>query len=672
MIMKYCTQCGQANQDEDRFCMKCGAKTVVLPAQENPTPPTPAPTPAAKMYFYIDENNQAVGPHTLGELTGLEGKGIITPSTLLASDGDQDWKPWRSLAPGAPSTCEDGERQTPQSLIPATAPTRPQSEAPPPIPQASATDFTTLNAAGIESEADREAIESLRAANQDAYAEIAQRYGGGESVEVAGVVFWNVIEIEAKKGGLADRAESGVRAKDLALGLALGPAVGVLASVMTDKNEPAKCTCELGIVAVGSSRVLFMELGRRDMIGTSEQSARLPAELLVSIPKHFKARKVAAFRPLAVTLKDDTLRVHILGNPHGQFDSAFEAGGACLTVRAPSTAKQIAAAISKLVAYPLPEKVMVSVLSLDESVASQQIETASEDPDYVRSFVHFFRCQSPPVRRAWILAARAASTGVAAMTAACAKSVGRGTHSPKFVSALGLFFSVIGAVILVIAVREFAAKSLTVNGDSVFSYIFFPACIHGGIMLLYHGFWRDLRARKLECHWLEDGGGFGGSLDSVLALLDWGKDWRARVQWSEVETAHDSNAEFGRCLSAILFGMSEARRKEFLLSTPPMLREKLVGTLLAFKGAWHSLAIRYSAVWLPCFLIGLYGAWRGFTPETPAVGAWMVYVFGWLLGLGGAISGVVLFIVLMTAWWKRRWLTKAFPTEASVAEVSKR
>jgi hypothetical protein len=80
-----------------------------------------------------------------------------------------------------------------------------------------------------------------------AYQNFAGRYTSGEPIQIAGTVFWNVIEREAERGGLAGLG-SNLRAQDVALGVLFGGA-GVLASAMTHEDEPAKlsvisiCAC---------------------------------------------------------------------------------------------------------------------------------------------------------------------------------------------------------------------------------------------------------------------------------------------------------------------------------------------------------------------------------------------------------------------------------------------
>ena len=123
--MKSCSKCGTINRDEARFCTRCGAKhepsSMLEPmANTNPaltntsesqpsertaqvaskTPavdPEPAPTPPTKEYYYLDETNQPTGPHTIQDLAAMAAVGRIIKTTLIAADGDPEWKPWEAV-----------------------------------------------------------------------------------------------------------------------------------------------------------------------------------------------------------------------------------------------------------------------------------------------------------------------------------------------------------------------------------------------------------------------------------------------------------------------------------------------------------------------------------------------------------------------------------------------
>ena len=124
--MKYCDKCGAKNPDEAKFCTKCGAKFAAPPvpertvktispmagspppAQPAATPPpttpalAPAPTLSANIYYYLDDTNQPIGPHTIKDLANLQLEGQITATTLVASDGDEEWKPWQAFNQNSP------------------------------------------------------------------------------------------------------------------------------------------------------------------------------------------------------------------------------------------------------------------------------------------------------------------------------------------------------------------------------------------------------------------------------------------------------------------------------------------------------------------------------------------------------------------------------------------
>jgi hypothetical protein len=55
-----------------------------------------------KNYYYLDSSNQPKGPHTLEQLSQLAQEGAISAETMLAAEGDPDWKSWRDVSSGAP------------------------------------------------------------------------------------------------------------------------------------------------------------------------------------------------------------------------------------------------------------------------------------------------------------------------------------------------------------------------------------------------------------------------------------------------------------------------------------------------------------------------------------------------------------------------------------------
>jgi hypothetical protein len=47
-----------------------------------------------KNYYYIDSANETKGPHTIEELNELARAGVIKADTMIAAEGDPDWKPF--------------------------------------------------------------------------------------------------------------------------------------------------------------------------------------------------------------------------------------------------------------------------------------------------------------------------------------------------------------------------------------------------------------------------------------------------------------------------------------------------------------------------------------------------------------------------------------------------
>ena len=76
---------------------EAGQQPISLPASRLPA----ATLFSAKNYFYLNEQNEAIGPHTSEELGDLARRGIITSMTLIAADGDQEWKPWQEISPAS-------------------------------------------------------------------------------------------------------------------------------------------------------------------------------------------------------------------------------------------------------------------------------------------------------------------------------------------------------------------------------------------------------------------------------------------------------------------------------------------------------------------------------------------------------------------------------------------
>ncbi len=55
-----------------------------------------------KHYYYINGANQTAGPHTIEELNELAGTGVIKADTMVAAEGDTDWKPFGTLGTEKP------------------------------------------------------------------------------------------------------------------------------------------------------------------------------------------------------------------------------------------------------------------------------------------------------------------------------------------------------------------------------------------------------------------------------------------------------------------------------------------------------------------------------------------------------------------------------------------
>jgi hypothetical protein len=509
------------------------------------------------------------------------------------------------------------------------------------------------------------------ARDHQSFVNISTRYTDGEPVQAAGMVYWNVIETEEKQAGLAGRAATGLSPKDLVLGVAFG-ATGVLLSAATDKGEPAKCTCELGILAVGNRQVFLLKLGRVNMLGSSANFATLPSQLADHLPKQFNPTKVVSFVPLSAASDTDLLRVHVLGKSPTTIDSAFNDGGGCLVVHAPGRdagdsfgARSLATAIKGFASYPQPEEVIASFLVADSPPFSQELEFVFAKPDYVHSFVHFYKRQKKEVRRAWILAARTGPAGLKRIAEACATSVGRGKGNRPVSAAFGLFLLAPSIFALVAFAKDGFGKSFEGDGAditfAVLGIIMMFGAMYGGFILLYVVLWSDFRERRFECRMFLEGGGHGGSLDALLALLAWEKDWQPRAAWTEVETQLGSSPNFSRRLQKVLRGMKEEKRKAFINSAPPGLKEKLIRAMLTFKGVvLPSVTICFLAVWLACFVIGIYGVSHAPELGTPSIENELLFIVGVYLGFGGVIPAIVLIILQTRAWRSRRWVQKAF------------
>ena len=98
-------------------------------------------------YFYLDDYNEAIGPHTPEELGDLARRGMISGATLVSGEGDQVWTKWqdieRSSATHEPqagaSTSSLGEAKlgspfstslAPASSVPTMLPVQPVTDSP--------------------------------------------------------------------------------------------------------------------------------------------------------------------------------------------------------------------------------------------------------------------------------------------------------------------------------------------------------------------------------------------------------------------------------------------------------------------------------------------------------------------------------------------------------------
>lgn len=78
--MKYCSNCGYANEDDANFCIKCGH-----------------PFKKQEDWFYAN-GNRKIGPHTADEMQILYEKNIIFDTTYVWKEGLSDWTPFNQTA----------------------------------------------------------------------------------------------------------------------------------------------------------------------------------------------------------------------------------------------------------------------------------------------------------------------------------------------------------------------------------------------------------------------------------------------------------------------------------------------------------------------------------------------------------------------------------------------
>ena len=121
-----CSQCSTKNEPSAIYCSKCGTKLNPAPADENPSGLSASPLllqpkeptvlqtsipaavsvientaaadgPMIDSYYYLDISNEPVGPYTLKGLINLQLIGRINGATLVAANGDQEWKTWKTV-----------------------------------------------------------------------------------------------------------------------------------------------------------------------------------------------------------------------------------------------------------------------------------------------------------------------------------------------------------------------------------------------------------------------------------------------------------------------------------------------------------------------------------------------------------------------------------------------
>lgn len=497
----------------------------------------------------------------------------------------------------------------------------------------------------------REVVQSF-ASTAEAF---AMQHTGGERVRVAGVVYWNVVETEAD-GGLAGRAVSGPKARDLGLGVAFGP-LGVIASTLLDK--PARRTCELGVLVVGDCRVFLVCLGRVPM-----RDGVLSADLVNLIPKS-SATSVSRFRPLDATVNRAELRIQVLGKPPAGFG-----GDTVLCTALDSAAggwvgpESLGAAIRELCIYPLPQDAMGSILIAGSEFLDRGIEDALRDYDYAESFVLAYRAQNENVRYAMVLVAH---RGPEWLKETLAKALGRRGNPAKILggnpyallftglSFLG-FCMLLGALFLH-GVTDGYGTSNESNSAAFLSIALFPL----GVLMVQWclgSWWSDRCEARVEQRMLRGGGGFGGQLDAFLALVALDRDWQAQVRSSDVEGEMARNPCFARRVCTMIHALDAERRKKFIASAPSTLREAVLRAVATYEGpSSRSGTIFCLAIWLPCLMFGVYGIVRGF-PLRPAPAYtvdWYVLVIGVFMGFGGAVPALTLCVKQIGAWRVRRW-----------------
>lgn len=75
-------------------------------------------------FYYVDAQNQPAGPYTADEMAALKARGEITDRTLVAREGDADWKAWPHFAASfsVPAVAEAVAAQPAAPAAPAAPP----------------------------------------------------------------------------------------------------------------------------------------------------------------------------------------------------------------------------------------------------------------------------------------------------------------------------------------------------------------------------------------------------------------------------------------------------------------------------------------------------------------------------------------------------------------------
>lgn len=476
--------------------------------------------------------------------------------------------------------------------------------------------------------------------------ETAQGYVQDEIITMVAFVYWGVIDSRPSN----DK-------KNLAMNLLRFGAIGgaVYGAWLSQRRG---FVANLGLVAVGTRHVFLLKLGTVPMLGQSEYSVSLPPQLLNHIPYNPEVTNVISFRPLRVSAAGERLHVRVLGKSPARLDSAFSDHGSRLDLRVPRQGNgefpidsgAIVAAIERITAsFPFPIDLISSIVSLAQPQLDYRAEAAISDPDYAGMFVRAYARQKEDIRRALILAARDGPPSLRSLMARCLRHSAFRYYPGIGGYALGIFFLAVGILCTVLGGSDFV-KGFQSASDKVLAMIFEPLFSIGllclGILLGPFAWWHNASDHRLEKYLLAEGGGFGGSLDSFLAVIALDGD-RSHVNWSEVETAITSNPQFKDRLFAALRGLGKKKRQGLIDSAPINLKEP--PTKIS-RGLFASTArILYLVLWLICLVYGTIQVIHGTGPGRFTTGDWVLFVAIW-----GLIPAIVVFVLQMYAWFGRQ------------------